>query len=50
MVKNKLTTGTISDLSTTVCAPSITNKRGVSGRSPSHNFAELGAELINDCS
>ena len=49
MAKNKLTTGTLSDLSTTVQAISISHKRGLSGRpSASHNFAELGAGLIND--
>mmetsp|Transcript_20873 Transcript_20873/g.25620 ORF Transcript_20873/g.25620 Transcript_20873/m.25620 type:complete len:124 (-) Transcript_20873:153-524(-) len=48
-IKTKMTTythGTMSDVSTTVRAPSLHNH--TRKPSQSHNFAELGAGLIND--
>ena len=51
MVKSKLTTGNMSDVSTTALSPINEKVRSPSGRpSPSQNFAELGAGLITDSS
>ena len=53
-IKTKLTSytngtmGSLSDVSTTVRAPSLQHKRGGRLPSQSHNFAELGAGLIGD--